>query len=241
MKFLTARWSNLFLATYTVPPELLTKRLPPGLELDFWDSHCFVSLVAFDFLDTKVGGIPWPGFRNFPEINLRFYVRHGGRRGVVFVREFVPQAFVAWMARLRYNEPYEATSMSSAVHDAPDRISVVHRLEYGGRLHTINATGSKPAVRPDASSIEHFFKEHEWGFGVSKSGRALAYRVEHPVWDIYPVADWSVDLDWAAVYGPEWATLQDAAPVSLILAAGSPVSVYSGAFLEHGADGPRSR
>ena len=29
--FLTARWSNLFLASYAVPDDVLTPRLPPGL------------------------------------------------------------------------------------------------------------------------------------------------------------------------------------------------------------------
>src|SRR5215831_17753645 len=96
--FLTARWSNLFLATYAVPPSLLWKRLPPGLELDMRDGQAFVSLVAFDFHDTRVLGIPWPGYRNFPELNLRFYVRHGADRGVMFVREFVAQRLVAWVA-----------------------------------------------------------------------------------------------------------------------------------------------
>src|SRR4051812_2159224 len=89
MPFLTARWSNLCLLTYAVPRALLTPRLPPGLELDTRpgladgptadrfapDGPAFVSLVAFDFLDTRVLGVPWPGYRNFPEINLRFYVR----------------------------------------------------------------------------------------------------------------------------------------------------------------------
>src|SRR4051812_21154653 len=46
--FLTARWSNLFLATYPVPDELLSPRLPPGLDLDRRDGSAFVSLVAFD-------------------------------------------------------------------------------------------------------------------------------------------------------------------------------------------------
>src|SRR2546423_13280170 len=97
--FLTARWSKLFLATYAVPPALLRPRLAAGLELDTRDGQAFVSLVAFDFLDTRVLGVPWPGFRDFAELNLRFYVRRGADRGVMFVREFVPQRLVAWMAR----------------------------------------------------------------------------------------------------------------------------------------------
>src|SRR2546429_431786 len=88
--FLTGRWTNLFLASFAVPDELLLRRLPPGLELDRYHGRAFVSLVAFDFLDTRVFAIPWPGYRNFPEVNLRFYVRHGEQRGVVFIRELVP-------------------------------------------------------------------------------------------------------------------------------------------------------
>src|SRR5437868_12171774 len=97
--FLTARWSNVFLATYAVPDDLLLPRLPPGLVLDRRAGQAFVSLVAFDFIDTRVFGIPWPGYRSFPEVNLRFYVRCGEQRGVVFIRELVSPRLVAWLAR----------------------------------------------------------------------------------------------------------------------------------------------
>ena len=51
--FLTARWHNLFLATYRVPPALLE----PGLSLDLRGGSAFVSVVAFEFLDTRVANI----------------------------------------------------------------------------------------------------------------------------------------------------------------------------------------
>src|SRR5438270_3401794 len=139
--FLTARWSNLFLATYAVPPALLQKRLPPGLELDTRDGRAFVSLVAFQFLDTRVLGVSWPGYRNFAELNLRFYVRHGPQRGVVFVREFVPRRLVAWLARLLYNEPYRAAPLTSRRTEEPTRLTMEYRLRWQGREHVITATG----------------------------------------------------------------------------------------------------
>jgi uncharacterized protein len=232
MKFLTARWSNLFLATYPVPEELLRPRVPPGLELDRRDGHCFVSLVAFDFLETKVLGIPWPGFREFPELNLRFYVRHGEQRGVVFIRELVPKAFVAWVANTFYNERYVSTTMSSAIREDEREVTAVYRLDWAGRMHTITALGTKPAIHPSRDSAEHFFKEHEWGFNTSHKGKTNCYRVEHPPWDVYPLRSYEIDLDWAAVYGPEWKFLQDAQPYSVMLAAGSKVVVHSGQKLE---------
>src|SRR6266699_1116460 len=131
--FLPARWSNLAILTWEVPPALLEPHLPAGLELDRRDGAAFASLVAFDFLDTKVLGVPWPGFRNFPELNLRFYVRYGNQRGVVFVREFVPKRFVAWAARTLYNEPYRAARMTSLVNDVANRLTFELRVAYGGR------------------------------------------------------------------------------------------------------------
>ena len=224
--FLTARWSNIFLANYAVPHDLLLPRLPPGLELDLREGGAFVSLVAFDFLDTKVLGIPWPGYRDFSELNLRFYVRRGDERGVVFVREFVPKRLIVWLARGIYNEPYRSAPMTSSNCENDVSITIEHRLTLAGRANVLRVTGAKPAYRPDVSSQEHFFKEHQWGFNTDRRGRTVRYRVEHPIWDVFPVRDYTIDLDWEAVYGPEWRLLHDVAPISTILAVGSAVAVY---------------
>lgn len=224
--FLTARWTNLFLATFVVPPRLLRPRLPSGLDLDVRDGQAFASLVCFDFLDTHVLGMAWPCFRNFSEVNLRFYVRRGKERGVVFVREFVPQPLVAWTARWLYNEPYVAAPMSSTVTDEPEAIRVEHRLTFAGKTHTMRAVGSKPAYVPDEASLEAFFKEHQWGYGKTRGGETIRYYVRHPVWAVYPVREAHIDLDWGAVYGAEWAEMQGVPPSSTVLAAGSAIAVY---------------
>jgi uncharacterized protein len=229
--FLTARWSNLAILTYEVPPELLDPHLPAGLELDRRGGSAFASLVAFDFQDTRVWGVAWPGARRFPEINLRFYVRQGNRRGVVFIREFVPQPLVSWLARVIYNEPYLVAPIESGVAEETSAIVATRRLHWQGRSHVIEVTGHKPAVQPGEGSEEHFFKEHQWGFGRDRRGRTLVYEVRHPPWGVYPVRSWSLDLDWAGVYGPAWGFLSAEKPTSVVLAAGSPVSVYPRARL----------
>jgi uncharacterized protein len=226
LPFLTARWSHVLLATFVVPPDLLTPYLPRGLELDLREGHAFASLVAFDFLDTRVLGVAWPGFRSFPELNLRFYVRRHDERGVVFVRELVPKPLVAWLARTLYNEPYVAAPMTSTVVEARESVSVEHRLSFGGRTHTMRAVGTKPAYLPAPTSEEAFFKEHHWGYGKTRSGRTLRYHVWHPVWPVYPVREAHIDLDWAAVYGSAWASMQGATPATVMLAVGSEIAVY---------------
>jgi hypothetical protein len=223
--FLTAAWRNLILANYPVAADRLAPLLPPGVELDEYDGRHWCSLVAFQFTDARVLGVSWPGFRRFPEWNLRFYVRHKGERGVVFVREFVPQRFVAWVARTVYNEPYRAAEMTERVEPSGDAMSATYEVVYGSGTHLITATGGSP-VRPPVGSAEHWFKEHRWGFGVTRRGRLLRYEVNHPEWDVFPVHRHSVQVDWGSLYGPQWDDMNYVEPASVVFAAGSEVSVY---------------
>jgi uncharacterized protein YqjF (DUF2071 family) len=228
--FLTARWTNLALITYRLNPAMLQPFVPPGCVLDLKDGSAFVSLVAFDFVDTRVLGIPWPGFIKFPEINLRFYVRYadqsGEHRGVCFIREFVAKKTVARLANWLYNESYLVAPMTSSVTHHSETITVRHRLSVDGRDNTVEMIGSKQTICPPCDSTECFFKEHEWGFGTSRSNRLIRYKVTHPVWNIHPVQSFKIDWDWNAVYGPHWASLQDMEPISVILAEGSAVKVF---------------
>ena len=105
--FLTAAWRHLLLLNYEMDPALLQPLLPRGTTLDTHDDRTWVSLVGFRFLDTRVLGVPVPFHRDFDEVNLRFYVRRETageiRRGVVFMRELVPRAAIALLARAVYN------------------------------------------------------------------------------------------------------------------------------------------
>lgn len=231
--FLTARWSNLCLVSYLVPRALLEPRLAPGLELDAPPGTpadlAPVSLVAFDFLDTRVRGVRWPGHVNFPEINLRFYVRRlaDQGRGVMFVREFVPKRLICLVANAIYNEPYAAARMTSTVTLTPSTISAEHHLLVSGaspcRLHV---TADTPPFIPPETSTEHWFKEHQWGFGKTRSGGVLTYEVRHPTWAVFPNPRLDLDFDWAGAYGEAWRPLRDARPISVVLAEGSPVEVH---------------
>jgi hypothetical protein len=229
LNFLTARWQNLANITWRVPPELLIPHLPPGVDLDIQQGQAFVSLVAFDFLDTRVLGVPWPGYRDFPELNLRFYVTRTTdgvtERGVVFLREFVPKRLIASMARLTYNEPYAAAPMSSSFSEDDALVRFKLSIDWADRTHHVEVSATGPLWTPPEDSLEHYFKEHKWGFGRDRAGRGLIYEVTHPVWDIWTVQSVSLNLDFGLLYGPQWAFLADAEPLLSILAKGSAIAV----------------
>src|SRR5262249_15272451 len=141
--------------------------------------------------------------------------------------ELVPSPLVAWLARTLYNEPYEASPLMVHVEDSESMLAVEYVLEREGSRHKISVVGKKPSAIPANESLEHFLKEHRWGYGADRHGRLLRYEVEHPTWAIYPVNSFELLFDWGKVYGPRWRFLSDAEPISIMLAAGSNITVYS--------------
>jgi uncharacterized protein len=109
--FLTAAWHQLAMLNYEVDAALLAPYIPSGLEIDYWQGRTYVSLIGFRFLNTRVLGFPIPFHRSFDEVNLRFYVRREECRGVVFIREIVPRAAIALVARRVYGENYVSLPM----------------------------------------------------------------------------------------------------------------------------------
>ncbi len=231
--FLTARWENLAIVSYAVDDALLAPHIPGGLELDRRDGRAFVSLVAFDFRGTRVFGRRWPGCVNFPEINLRFYLRDpaSGRRGVCFIRELVRPRPVVWIARWVYNEPYEVARIVSRREASNGTVRLGHSWRCRGREHALDLVGHAEPRTPPAESVDHWFKEHEWGFGRDRRGSAIAYRVEHPVWATHAVQSVDLRVDYAALYGQEWGVLNDREPDSVVFAAGSEVKVFPAGIL----------
>lgn len=227
-KFLTARWQDLIMANYEVSPDLLRERVPAGTELDLHDGRCFVSLVGFMFLDTRVKGFLVPFHTNFEEVNLRFYIRRETvgevRRGVVFVKEIVPRIAIATVARVLYGEPYECWLMS---HECTNEI-VSYTWSGNGVRNTLSVERDANLGVPPPNSHGEFIIEHYWGYTKRGPERTNEYRVEHPKWELFSVKDEKINVDFGATYGSEFAFLGNAKPFSVLLAKGSDVAVYKG-------------
>ncbi len=224
--FLSADWHNLLLFNYSVTSQKLEQYLPPGVELDLIDGSAHLSLVAFQFLRTRVFGIQWPGFTNFTEINLRFYVRYKGERGVCFIREYVPSPIVACIARVTYNEPYKSAAMEGTINESNSHISAEYNLQDGQHKMRFYAKAERKPCMPDANSLEHYFKEHELGVGRDRQGRLVTYRVHHPHWEVYPIKEYDIQVHAKELYGDDFAFLANQKPDSVVFAVGSEIQVF---------------
>ncbi len=231
-RFLTAKWRDLLMLNYAVDPALLLPLVPAGTTLDLWDGAAIASVVGFRFVDTRVLGIPVPWHRDFDEVNLRFYVRRveGSevRRGVVFIRELVPRAAIAWLARTLYNEPYRALPMRHAIAESAAGREL--RYEWREREQWVGiAARTRGAAAPFVVGSEaEFITEHYWGYTRQRDGGTIEYRVAHPSWSVWAAEEPRVYGDVARTYGAQFAAALSGSPRSAFVAVGSEISVDKG-------------
>jgi uncharacterized protein len=229
--FLTAEWRKLAMANYAVDKSILQKYVPKNTMIDEWKDTCYLSLVGFMFLNTRLGGFKIPFHSNFEEVNLRFYVRYKDhdewKRGVVFIREIVPRPALSLVARIMYGEPYVTMPMDHLWDTTPDSLLVQYRWKKKAwNSLQVNAAFDPQEIKSD--SEEEFITEHFWGYTKLSESRTMEYGVEHPRWKVYPVRDSEINVDYGDVYGKEFEFLAKEEPVSVFLAEGSEILVRSG-------------
>jgi len=231
MSFLNAEWRKLAIANYVIDPQLLEPHLPFGTELDLWEGKCYVSLVSFMFLNTKLLGVKIPFHRNFEEANLRFYVKRKEngewKRGVVFIKEIVPKPMLTLVANSVYNENYETLDMKHEWNENEANRSVKYQWEKDGKWQTIKVNAELNLSEIGEGSETEFITEHYWGYARVSDTKSNEYEVCHPRWGKYTVLDYEIDVDYELVYGKEFGFLNDCEPSSVMLAEGSVISVES--------------
>jgi uncharacterized protein YqjF (DUF2071 family) len=229
--FLTAEWRKLAMANYIVDPALLQRYLPYKTELDLWNNACYVSLVGFMFLNTRLLGFRIPFHSTFEEVNLRFYVRYkdvtGWKRGVVFIKEIVPKRALTFVANSIYKENYETMPMMHRWETTDSNLTVEYRWKLK-EWNSLEVKCDSEAMTIATGSEEEFITEHYWGYTKIGEQRTSEYGVEHERWKVYPVQDYALHVNFGNVYGNQFEFLRNERPVSVFLAEGSDIVVREG-------------
>ena len=220
------------MANYSVPDSLLIPYLPKGLELDKFAGHSFVSLVAFEFLNTKVKGFSIPFHQNFIEVNLRFYVKRiindETRRGVVFISEIVPKFMIALVANKLYGERYSVSSMSHSIKINESNIDLQYNWYSNQIINGIKLKTEARCLEIPEGSKEEFIAEHYWGYSKGLKVDTMEYKVEHPRWNMGKVLDFKINCNFETNYGKEFSFLNNTTPDSVFYFFGDVVSVFDG-------------
>lgn len=238
MSFLTAEWRKLAIANYEIDKSVLTDYIPFGTELDLWNNKCYVSLVGFMFINTKLLGVKIPFHSNFEEVNLRFYVKrfenNEWKRGVVFIKEIVPKPALTLVANRIYKENYETMKMEHNWEVDTKHRTVEYKWKNKSKWNSFKIVALKESQKMERQSEAEFTMEHYWGYAKINKTKSNEYEVTHPKWEHYKVSDFEIKVDFGSNYGNEFQFLSAKEPNSVMLAEGSVITVENKRKIEVG-------
>ncbi|MDB9732580.1 DUF2071 domain-containing protein [Polaribacter sp.] len=229
MSFLKAEWRKLAFANYEVDPNVLAPYVPQGTELDLWEGKCFVSLIGFIFLNTKIFGIKVPFHNTVEEVNLRFYVKrfenNTWKRGAVFIKEIVSKPMLTFVANTIYNEHYETMPMKYNWEENSKNRSVAYYWRKNKIWQFFKITAALQRTEIEENSATEFITEHYWGYAKVNDTITNEYEVTHPRWKQYSVESADIQVDFELVYGKDFEFLNHVKPTSIMLIEGSRITI----------------
>lgn len=179
-------WRRQLFAHWPVPAPMLRALVPPELELDEFEGTTYVGVTPFDLVDLHFRFLPpLPVASHFTEVNLRTYVRVGGKPGVWFFSLDAASRVAVTAARATFHLPYFHADMSIAERDG--------FVEYRSRRSGAEAELSvryRPVgqvFNATPGTLDHFLIER-YALYVVVKGRILRGEIHHPPWSLQNVS-----------------------------------------------------
>ena len=179
-------WIDLAFLHWRVSAEPLRALVPAPLELDLFDGSAWVGVTPFRMTHVRANfAPPILTTTDFPELNVRTYVRYGGRSGVWFFSLDAASWLAAMTARTLIGLPY--------FHARMDELRDGERVRYSSTRMPIGASAEFRAVyRPTGSayhcesgSLDYWLTERYTLF-AKRAGALLRLDIEHAPWPLQP-------------------------------------------------------
>jgi uncharacterized protein YqjF (DUF2071 family) len=193
---MTQTWHDLLFAHWPVDPPRLAAKIPAPLELDVYDGTAWLGIVPFRMTNVAPRAVPaMPFVSAFAELNVRTYVRYGGKPGVYFFSLDAASAVAVGVARTLFDLPYFPASMD--VEQVDGTVRYRSRRTSGPEAEfvgTYRAVGEPFEARP--GSVDYFLTERYCLYTVS-AGEPRRLDIHHPPWPLQR-ADATIDVNTMA-------------------------------------------
>jgi uncharacterized protein len=179
------RWHDLLFAHWPVKAEVLRPLIPSALEIDTWDGWAWIGLVPFRMTGVRPRVLPPACALAFPELNVRTYVRGGGKGGVWFLSLDAASRIAVRTARAWYRLPYYDAAMS--VQYDGDAVSYDSRRTHRGAKSaelTCLYWPTSEVFHAQAGTIEHWLIERYCLFAEKRRGIVGCSDIHHLPWPL---------------------------------------------------------
>jgi len=185
---MTQTWHDLLFAHWPVDAAVLREKIPPGFELDTFAAQAWVAVVPFQMANVTPRGVPaLPWVSEFPELNVRTYVRVADTPGVYFFSLDAGNPLAVGAARTLAHLPYYTAQMKIDREDG--------WIRYHSRRTSSGAPPAEFAARyrpvgdpepPSEGTLEYFLTERYCLYSAAKDGRTYRCEIAHAPWPLQP-------------------------------------------------------
>lgn len=179
-------WEDLLFAHWPVERQCLQDLLPAGVEADVAEDSAWISVVPFAMSGIRPKGLPpIPGADRLLELNVRTYVKMGGKRGVYFFSLDANHRLAVWFANTFFHLNYRYARMACGREEAGgwfDYRSQVISLpvshgSFSGRYRPL--VGQLP---PAMDGLGDWLTDRAWLFSQNRAGGWFEGKVVHAPW-----------------------------------------------------------
>lgn len=174
-------WQNLLFVHWRVEARELRSLVPEALILEEHDGSAWLGQTPFLLTGLRPRLLPpVPFVSEFPEMNLRTYVRVGSKPGIFFFTLEAASRVAVLAARLTYRLPYRLADMT--IRPEGEWIRYRSRrvgkedAEFVGRYRPVGET-----FEPAPGTREHFLTER-YALYTVVGDRILRGDIHHPPW-----------------------------------------------------------
>lgn len=179
------RWIDLAFLHWRVQADEVRRLLPAELELDLFEESAWLGVIPFRMTGVRpLFSPPIPTASDFPELNVRTYVRHGGRSGVWFFSLDAASWLAVKGARTATGLPYfHARMRERRDGDAIEYESA--RTHPGAAPAELSARyrPTSPVFLAAAGSLDYWLTERYSLFAM-RAERLLRLDIEHERWPL---------------------------------------------------------
>ena len=180
------RWDNLTFLHWRYDPAIVQRLIPAPLTVETFDGSAWVGLVPFEMQVRLPRTAPIPWLSNFPETNVRTYVRApDGTTGVWFLSLDAARASAVVTARTTYRLPYFWSKMTvTTVGPVVSYQSRRRRPGPVGAACDVAIEVGDPFDATELAGLDHWLTARWRLFSVGSHGQRYA-RADHPPWPLH--------------------------------------------------------
>jgi uncharacterized protein YqjF (DUF2071 family) len=182
---MTQTWHALLFAHWAVDPRTLRDKVPSAFELDLFDDVGWLGIIPFHMTNVAPRAVPsLPWISEFPELNVRTYVRVDDRPGIYFFSLDAGSTLAVRAAKTLLNLPYYSASMTvkqQAGSIEYESVRQDHSFAASLSAH-YRPIGTRYQARN--GSLEYFLTERYCLYNLDHQGAPYRLEIHHPPWPL---------------------------------------------------------